>query len=716
MSEDFSPLEIDGYKIKAEISNNGRTRVYFASDPTTGSDVVLKMLSKDYFSDPEFRSQFEAEILALSDLEVDEIVPIYRIGVFEDQPYLVMRFMPSGSLTERIMAGPMALDKVVEITLRLAIALDAAHEIGVLHRNIKSSNVLFDDKDQAYLSDFCQVKRSYKIGEGIITIIDGNPTCISPEQALGRMDLDARSDIYSLGAMVYEMLAGQPAFPGINPVTQAIQHVTSNPQSIMELRPDLPAGCAAAIGWAMSKDPSKRYRTAGEFALVLEQQATIPGIYSHQIQKAKKAKRRPVQLFLLLGLLIALLSVVLLLSWYQIIPEPYNAIAYIYRTPSSTPTLSLPTSTPTLTRSPTSVPPTSTITFTLTPSPLPPTATPIYTPTRTPWVTNIPLGPIIGFSDQIAFLSDNEVWLASLDGKNVVKITSDGGSKSDLEWTPDGKALTFQKNGCYKMLMLDSRETRDLGCYNDFEISPDMIEVVIAGKVRIEANRNMQWYNFMMPYDMDLLSSRTVVSQESEYGGCTFVGGSQLQFSTKNDTMAAVFGLDQGLGADVITLFDMEKCGDLDPLVSFPGQWFRLRGPLGTNTSPRIKDFGWDGDALFAVHGDYLNGYGEMVIFKRTETNISWSPVLYPVNGKCCYQDIQFSPDGSFILFTFQDAEIGIGAEIYYVPYDWINNMIVGQDARNKNGPKMTPIPLPKELFDNNTDQRIEPALRPYLP
>jgi len=138
-----------------------------------------------------------------------------------------------------------------------------------------------------------------------------------------------------------------------------------------------------------------------------------------------------------------------------------------------------------------------------------------------------------------------------------------------------------------------------------------------------------------------------------------------------------------------------------------------LRGPTRTSQRAKIDDFGWDGGDLFALHGDYLHGYGEMVIYNR---RTGLTRTVSPVQGQCCYQDIQWSPDGSYLLFVFQDASIGEGAQVYYIPYDLVNNMIQSNDLRNVKGSVLQPIAFPAGFFADNKTERVEPALRQAVP
>jgi hypothetical protein len=266
------------------------------------------------------------------------------------------------------------------------------------------------------------------------------------------------------------------------------------------------------------------------------------------------------------------------------------------------------------------------------------------------------------------------------------------------------------------MLYLNG-DLQKLGCYEDLEISPDMQQIAIGEKVIVEeaqGNQSKLWLNFIAPFDLELLPQVPDVPQIPIYGGCPFTGGRQLKFSPFDDTMAAIFSPDMGRSEYSVSIYQRRDCGqDLKFMADLTPRQLSLRNPSGTNDIAKIEDFGWDGGDLLALHGDYLHGYGEMVIYNwRTGLRRT----IFPVLGQCCYQDIQWSPDGSFLLFVFQDSSQGKGSQIYYIPYTVVINMIQSGDLRNLKGTPLQPIPFPTEFFENNVNERVEPALRQAVP
>jgi len=174
--------------------------VFHASDPNFGRDVAIKILPKTFLHDPQFRVRFEREAKTIAALEHSAIVPVYDFGEDDGQPFIVMRLMSGGSLADKLENGSLSLEDSVKITTQLAPGLDAAHQSGIIHRDMKPGNILFDQYDNAYLSDFGIAR--LKEGDSTLTgtSILGTPAYMSPEQIQGGKDLDNRSDLYACGS------------------------------------------------------------------------------------------------------------------------------------------------------------------------------------------------------------------------------------------------------------------------------------------------------------------------------------------------------------------------------------------------------------------------------------------------------------------------------------------------------------------------------------
>lgn len=263
---------IGRYEIKSEIARGGMATVYHAYDPRFERDVAIKVLPQAMLHDPQFRVRFEREAKMIALLEHPAIVPVYDFGEDAGQPYIVMRYMSGGSLTERLHTGRLNLVETSQIISRLAPALDAAHARGIIHRDLKPGNILFDQYGNAYLSDF-GIARLTESGQ-VATItgdnILGTPGYMSPEQVQGDKAIDGRSDLYSLGVLIYHMLVGETPYRGDSPAKVMMMHVLQPVPIIRDARSDLPQPIEPFISRSMAKKPEERFATAGDMAARLE--------------------------------------------------------------------------------------------------------------------------------------------------------------------------------------------------------------------------------------------------------------------------------------------------------------------------------------------------------------------------------------------------------------------------------------------------------------
>ena len=252
--------------------------VFLANDPRFGRKVALKVMSQALRDDPTFRGRFEREARIIATLEHPAIVPVYDYGEERAQPYLVMRYMPGGTLAERIIAGPLSLETAVPIIQRLAGALDHAHQQGVIHRDLKPGNILFDQYNNAFLTDFGIVKLAQATTTGLTgSGVIGTPAYMSPEQIHGEADLDGRSDIYTLGIILFEMLTGHKPYRADTPVKQMMAHVLNPIPQIREAKPELSDDFEIVIQRALAKERDARFSTAAELTKAISQ--TLLGLH-----------------------------------------------------------------------------------------------------------------------------------------------------------------------------------------------------------------------------------------------------------------------------------------------------------------------------------------------------------------------------------------------------------------------------------------------------
>jgi predicted Ser/Thr protein kinase len=258
------------YKIESELGRGGMATVFLAHDPRFGRKVAVKVMSQALQDDPTFRGRFEREARIIATLEHPAIVPVYDYGEEHNQPYLVMRHMRGGTLAERIIANPLSLETAVPIIQRLAGALDHAHQHGVIHRDLKPGNILFDQYNNAFLTDFGIVKLAAGgsislTGSGVI----GTPAYMSPEQIHGEKTLDGRSDIYTLGIILFEMLTGRKPYRADTPVKQMMAHVLNPIPQIREFKPELPDEFEHVIQRVLAKERNERFSTATELTTAI---------------------------------------------------------------------------------------------------------------------------------------------------------------------------------------------------------------------------------------------------------------------------------------------------------------------------------------------------------------------------------------------------------------------------------------------------------------
>ena len=243
--------------------------VFLARDPLIGRDVAVKVLPREFLHDPSFRGRFEREARTIAMLEHPAIVPIYDFGEQDGQPFLVMRYMKGGTLADGLQNGPLSVDEAAAILKRIGAALDHAHNHGVIHRDLKPGNILFDEYNLAFLSDFGIVKLAQETVTFTGDSIVGTPAYMSPEQVHGRKAIDGRSDIYTLGLILFEMLTGEMPFRADTPAKIMMAHVMTPPPPILEVRPDLPPDCATIVTKALAKEPEERFQTGADLAEAL---------------------------------------------------------------------------------------------------------------------------------------------------------------------------------------------------------------------------------------------------------------------------------------------------------------------------------------------------------------------------------------------------------------------------------------------------------------
>jgi serine/threonine protein kinase len=259
-----------GYRILGPIGRGGMGVVYRAEEPALGRLVALKVLAPALAAHEEFRQRFLREMRLAASIEHPNILPIYRAGEDQGLLYLAMRYVDAHDLREVLRrGGPLGVGRALWIAEQVAQALDAAHQCGLVHRDVKPANILLtaptaNGREHAYLVDF-GVARPITGAASITSggMILGTPSYAAPEQLTGG-PVDARTDVYALGCVLYECLSGRPPFAADSDQALILAHLHATPPPVRSVRRDLPAALDGALARALAKPSQQRYRSCGE--------------------------------------------------------------------------------------------------------------------------------------------------------------------------------------------------------------------------------------------------------------------------------------------------------------------------------------------------------------------------------------------------------------------------------------------------------------------
>ena len=258
------------YELTAKVARGGMADVYRAHDQFLGRTVALKMLFPELATDQSFVERFRREAQAAANLSHPNIVPVFDWGEDGGSYYIVMEFVEGHTLSEILRSeGPLPPQRAAVIGSEVAAALSYAHRHGVVHRDIKPGNVLITEEGEVKVTDF-GIARAINTEESLTQTgaVMGTATYFSPEQAEG-IGVDSRSDIYSLGVVLYEMVVGRPPFLGDTPVAVASKHVREVPPPPRSINPAVPPAMEAIIMRAMAKSPQDRYQSANDLRVAL---------------------------------------------------------------------------------------------------------------------------------------------------------------------------------------------------------------------------------------------------------------------------------------------------------------------------------------------------------------------------------------------------------------------------------------------------------------
>ncbi len=682
------------YEIKEALGTGGMAAVYRAYDPLFERDVALKILNHELLNDPQVRERFERETKIIARLEHAAIVPVYDVGRDKDQLFFVMRYMSGGSLVERIQKRLLSLNEIAHILQRVAAALDYAHSRGVIHRDVKPGNILFDEDNNAYISDFGIAKFANAASKLTSSGIIGTPTHMSPEQARGE-GVDGRSDIYSLGVILFEMLSGKTPFEATTPLGMAFKHATEPAPHIRDINPHLPAGVEAIIAKVLAKEPEQRYSSGAKLAdaFIATLSEPLPSnvslvtpiaLYSSRTAEEMTVpptdlsipRQAPSRSWMFGGVVILALAAFALWGF----PGFAAGRTRLTATPNPATTTSTPTRLP--------------------------AATATHSPAETPTPT-IPVITEIGGADKIALTANDDIYVMDMDGSNIRQVTNTNKPKFDLQWLPGGSELMYGEANCIYRIDAETAGAgaEEIACFQDprfdgFHVSPDGEQIALSIERRL----------LILQFDVEALSGVSSAFELQnlqelclDYSDVAVKGA---QWSADGGGLAVLYQsvIGERMGDTVRVLdVDMQRCQDVDPLImdEFPSGRFV---PEGYERLPILPSHHWDGSQRFLFNSLQRNmGYGELYLYNMSTALMS---KINPIDGACCYGAAVFSPDGTHILVTFQDVRRGAESEmqLYYIPFEQI-----GTEA------EFSPLKLPLHFFPD-LRENIQLALRPVLP
>jgi serine/threonine-protein kinase len=270
MNGDLSGRTLDGrYEVQGELGRGGMARVYRGTDTVLGRPVAVKVLSAQYADDANFVTRFRREAQAAARLNHPNLVQVYDTGSDDGVHYIVMEYVDAKTVADLLSGGRIMPDRAVELAETVCDALAVAHTHGVIHRDVKPANIMVTRDGQVKVTDFGIARVTSNETVAQTAAVLGTASYLSPEQAQGG-PIDQRSDLYSLGCVLFEMLTGRAPFTADNPVAVASKHVLEDAPPPSRLNPDVAPQLDAVVMRALSKNPDDRYQDAEEMRADLE--------------------------------------------------------------------------------------------------------------------------------------------------------------------------------------------------------------------------------------------------------------------------------------------------------------------------------------------------------------------------------------------------------------------------------------------------------------
>jgi hypothetical protein len=309
--------KIGPYEIVSPLGAGGMGEVYRARDPRLKREVAIKVLPQAFSLDADRLHRFEQEALATAALNHPNILAVFDIGTNEGSPWVVSELLEGETLRERLRSGAIAVRKTLDYALQIAHGLAAAHEKGIIHRDLKPENLFLTKDGRAKILDFGLAKLTQTESGGHTSLptlthatelgtVMGTAGYMSPEQVRG-VAVDARSDIFSFGAILYEMLSGKRAFHGDTPADTMSAILKEDPADLNETNRNVSPALERIVQHCLEKNPEQRFHSAGDVAFDLEALSTTSGNASAKVEQEARRGRMPIVAYLAAGLMLILL-------------------------------------------------------------------------------------------------------------------------------------------------------------------------------------------------------------------------------------------------------------------------------------------------------------------------------------------------------------------------------------------------------------------------
>lgn len=287
--------KVGPYELIEELGRGGMATVYRAHQTSVDRSVAVKLIHQNFADDDSMLARFTSEARLIARLEHPHILPVYDFNGSHTPPYIVMRYLPTGTLHDIMRQRILPVGEILHLFRQLGSALDYAHRSGIVHRDIKPSNVMIDEEGNAFLTDF-GIARMIEGGANLTATgaAIGTPGYMAPEQGMGK-DIDGRIDIYAMGVILFEMLSGKLPFTADTPYAVIFKHINDPVPLISDFNNELPPQLQAVLEQAMAKDPNNRYQTAGELVADLSN-SIDPSVNTKPIELRAMAEQTMIEL------------------------------------------------------------------------------------------------------------------------------------------------------------------------------------------------------------------------------------------------------------------------------------------------------------------------------------------------------------------------------------------------------------------------------------